>query len=243
MKNGTFYSLGATYLSHYGRKGMKWGKNIFEDALAKAGSLGRSPSTSLPSVRPAAKTPATSLPSVRNTTTTAPSTSLKPVRPDNAAAYKSALRYNFEQQKRGQNPAANAYERGKQEENARRSVNSKSIEPHASKYIRVQKALTGMLTNMYNGLPTSKMTPDQKAVYEAYKSAADHPPTDSKGNPSSRQYELDKLADEVLAGKADMKKVAKDLTAFEAFYMYRKYGIKIDTRYLPTNTETWSRRG
>lgn len=29
MSNGTFYSLGAKYLSHYGRKGMKWGKNIF----------------------------------------------------------------------------------------------------------------------------------------------------------------------------------------------------------------------
>lgn len=36
MKNGTFYSLGATYLSHYGRKGMKWGKNIFENPATSA---------------------------------------------------------------------------------------------------------------------------------------------------------------------------------------------------------------
>lgn len=36
MGNGTFYSLGAKYLSHYGRKGMKWGKNIFDDGVDAA---------------------------------------------------------------------------------------------------------------------------------------------------------------------------------------------------------------
>lgn len=41
MKNGTFYSLGAKYLSHYGRKGMKWGKNIFEDPAANAYNQGK----------------------------------------------------------------------------------------------------------------------------------------------------------------------------------------------------------
>lgn len=41
MKNGTFYSLGATYLSHYGRKGMKWGKNIFDNPAASAYNQGK----------------------------------------------------------------------------------------------------------------------------------------------------------------------------------------------------------
>ena len=40
MSNGTFYSLGAKYLSHYGRKGMKWGKNIFEDPTAASRASG-----------------------------------------------------------------------------------------------------------------------------------------------------------------------------------------------------------
>lgn len=221
MSNGTFYSLGAKYLSHYGRKGMKWGKNIFGDAMVGP------PRSAVPANK--------STFSAKKGTATFPGTD-----------YRDAFRALYRKKYASQDPRSNADRMGKKHQEAHRltqpTVNSliKAKSESISDYAVAQKNLKSMINNYLSDHPT-RMNADQRKVYEAYKAAMDHPPTGKDGNPTSHQASLDNFADEYLSGKFKGDTSNLLITPFEAFYLKRKYNIVLPGARISNNTQAWGK--